>query len=199
MLAIVGLYLYRNHQLPELPDRTVYKSLAERSEKALDFAKRHGMNEHYALFVDYGIASGTPRLFIWDFKKKEVIGSCHVMHGTGGGSTAEQPQFSNKPGSNCSALGRFLVTKDHGTELKKSFRLKGMDIDNQSAYARGLMIHPAKWVNIYRYKKNIPLNEVACRGCVTVSSRGMDKISSIVNKEERPLLLWNYYDRQKTQ
>ena len=38
----------------------------------------------------------------------------------------------------CSALGRFLVTKEHGNTLKRSFRIKGMDMDNQSAYARGI-------------------------------------------------------------
>ena len=197
VLAVVGhgtlRWAWKYYGLPELPDRKNYNSVEERAEAALAFAKRHGMSERYAIFVDYRIPSGTPRLMVWDFKTKTVKTTTYAMHGSGGGSTAERPRFSNKPGSNCSSLGRFAVTKEHGSRLKRSFRIKGMDSDNQSAYARGLMIHPAVWVNRWCGKKYIPLNEVACRGCVTVASRGMDEIISLVKQEKKPLLLWNYY------
>lgn len=185
-------WAWKYYRLPSLPDRKEYKTLEERSDKALAYAKAHNMSEKYALFVDYGLPSGTPRMFMWDFEKQEVIATTYVMHGPGGGSTAERARFSNKPGSKCSALGRFMVTRDHGIRLKRSYRLKGMDLDNQSAYARGLMIHPAKWVNSMCWKEYIPLNATACSGCVTVASRGMDQIVYMVNKERKPLLLWNY-------
>ena len=151
------------------------------------------MNEHYALFVDYGIPSGTPRLFVWDFHQKKIVASTYVMHGPGGGSTAERPRFSNKPGSECSSLGRFLVTKEHGYTLKRSFRIKGMDFDNQSAYARGLMIHKSGWVDSHCWMRYIPLHRASCQGCVTVSTRGMNYLWSLINKENKPILLWNFY------
>ena len=69
------------------------------------------------------------------------------MHGPGLGSTAEKPVFSNRPGSKCSALGRFVVTKKHGSKLKRSYRISGLDLDNQTALARGLMIHSSRWVD----------------------------------------------------
>jgi len=195
LVAVTGFGLYWGWKyfcLPELPDNTQYENIEQRAEKALAFAKRHQMNERYALFVDYSIPSGTPRLFVWDFQKKRIVASTYVMHGPGKGSTAEKAVFSNRPGSNCSSLGRFLVTKDHGTRLKRSFRLKGMDIDNQTSYARGLMIHKSGWVDRYCWKKYIPLHSASCQGCVTVSSRGMDYIWKLVNEQKRPLLLWNY-------
>ena len=145
------------------------------------------------MFDDYRVPSGTPRLFEWDFHKKTIAASTYVMHGPGGGSTEEQPKFSNRPGSKCSSLGRFLVTKEHGTRNKSGFRMKGLDIDNQSAYARGLMIHGAKWVDTYCWRRYIPLNAKCCQGCVTVSSRGMNYLRPLINKEQKPLLLWNYY------
>lgn len=189
-----GLYwIWKYYALPELPDRKEYKTIEERAEKALAFAKRHDMNTRYALFVNYGIPSGTPRLYVWDFHKKKILAQTYVMHGPGGGSTEKKPQFSNRHGSNCSSLGRFLVTKEHGNRLKRSFRLKGMDMDNKSAYSRGLMIHSASWVNSHCWKKYIPLNAVACQGCVTVSTRGMDYLWDLVYREKKPLLLWNYY------
>ena len=164
----------------------------------MNFAHRHNMNEHYALFVDYSIPSGTPRLFVWDFRTRRIIASTYVMHGTGKGSTDRQPQFSNRLGSKCSSLGRFLVTKEHGNRNKRGFRLKGMDTDNQSASARGLMIHGARWVDRWCWKEYIPLNATACSGCVTVASRGMDQIIYMVNKEPKPLLLWNYCSKRST-
>jgi len=193
--AVAGFcihWVWKYFCLPELPDHTQYENIEQRAEKALAFAKRHRMNEHYALFVDYSIPSGTPRLFVWDYQKKSIIASTYVMHGPGKGSTAEKAVFSNRPGSHCSSLGRFLVTKDHGTRLKKSFRIQGMDIDNQTSYARGLMIHQARWVDRHCWKKHIPLNGNCCLGCITVSSRGMDYLWKLINKEKRPLLLWNY-------
>ena len=195
--AVCGLYwAWKYYGLPEFPDRREYKTIEERAEKALAFAKRHDMNEHYALFVDYGIPSGTPRLFVWDFQQKKIVASTYVMHGPGRGSTAEQPHFSNRPGSECSSLGRFLVTKDRGNSLKRSFRLKGMDLDNQSAYARGLMIHSSSWVDKWCWKKYIPLHRSSCQGCVTVSSRGMKYLWPLINKEKELMLLWSFVSKQ---
>jgi hypothetical protein len=192
-VASFGVYWgWKYFGLPELPDRKEYKTIEARAEKALAFAHRHNMNEHYALFVDYSIPSGKPRLFVWDFRQKKIVATTYVMHGPGGGSTDERPRFSNRPGSGCSSLGRFLVTKEHGNRNKRGFRIKGMDVDNQSAYARALMIHGAGWVDRHCWKRYIPLNGKCCQGCVTVSSRGMNYLYSLISKEKKPLLLWNF-------
>ncbi|MBO5591533.1 MAG: murein L,D-transpeptidase catalytic domain family protein [Prevotella sp.] len=189
-------WAWKYYGLPEWPDRREYKTIEERAEKALAFAKRHNMNEHYALFVDYGIPSGTPRLFVWDFHQRKIVASTYVMHGTGDGSTDERPKFSNRPGSGCSSLGRFLVTKEHGNRNKRGFRIKGLDVDNQTAYARGLMIHGSRWVDRHCWKRYIPMNGRCCLGCVTVSSRGMNYLYSLINKEKKPLLLWSFESKQ---
>ena len=192
--ALFGLYwAWKYYGLPELPDRRDYKTVEERAEKAIAFARRHNMNEHYALFVDYSIPSGTPRLFVWDFLQKKIVASTYVMHGPGKGSTDKRPKFSNKPGSGCSSLGRFLVTKEHGNVNKRGFRIKGLDIDNQTAYGRALMIHGSSWVDGHCWKRYIPLNRRSCLGCVTVSSRGMNYLYTLITNEKKPLLLWNFY------
>lgn len=193
LVGSFGLYwAWKYYALPTLPDRREYKTLEERAEKALAFARRHKMNENYALFVDYGIPSGTPRLFVWDFKKKTIVARTYVMHGPGGGSTDEQPRFSNRPGSKCSSLGRFQVTKENGRRNNRGFRIKGLDTDNQSAYIRGLMIHGARWVDTHCWKRYIPMNAKCCQGCITISTRGMNYLWPLINNEKKPLLLWNY-------
>ena len=192
-LLLCGLYwAWKYYVLPERPNRREYIIILERAEKAYSFAKQHNLNEHYALFLNYGIPSGKPRLFVWDFKKKKIVASCYVMHGIGGGSTDKNPVFSNQPGSECSALGHFMVTKDHGSKIKRSFRLNGMDDDNKTAYNRGLMIHGSKYLDFYVWKRYIPLRRKSCQGCVTVTSRNMNYLWQLVNKEKAPLLLWSY-------
>ena len=56
-----------------IPGNSRYDELEFRAEKALKYAQRKGLNEHYCLFVDYGIPSGKPRLFVWSFIDGKVI------------------------------------------------------------------------------------------------------------------------------
>ena len=167
-------------------------SLEERAAEAYQYARRHGLNTDYALFLDYSIPSGTPRLFVWDYDRNEVVARTYVMHGIGGGSTKSEPVFSNKPGSKCSSLGRFEVTKNHGNKIKRSYRLKGLDSSCSNAYRRGIMIHRSTWVDRWSWAEYIPLHSNSCQGCVTVSSKGMNYLENLINSQSRPLLLWSY-------
>lgn len=178
--------------IPAMPDRTEYEALEDRATAAFEFARRRGMSTKYALFVDYSVPSGTPRLYVWDFLQNKIIARTYVMHGPGMGSTAEKPVFSNKPGSNCSSLGRFLITRQHGRQNKTGYMLRGLDTDNQTAYGRGLMIHRSVFLDGHVWMKYIPLKGSSCSGCVTVTSRGMKYIGKLVKSEDKPILLWNY-------
>ena len=171
-----------------------YADMECRAEKALRYAGRKGLNENYCLFLDYGIRSGKPRLFVWSFQEKRIVYSGYAMHGSGKGSTAETPVFSNVPGSKCSSVGRFEVTRHRGRRNKTGFRLKGLDPSNRLALERGIMIHSSRWVDLNKWRKYIPVNEKSCQGCVTVSTRDMDYINRLMEKEDGNLLLWAYYD-----
>ena len=114
--------------------------MALRADKALKYAERKGLNNHYCLFLDYGIPSGKPRLFVWSFEKGRIIYSGHAMHGAGKGSTDESPVFSNVYGNHCSSVDKFEVTRNRGIRNKTGLRLKGLDLSNNSAYSRGIMI-----------------------------------------------------------
>lgn len=178
--------------LPGVPDKTNYATIEKRALAAQQVIRHHHLNEDYCILVDYGIPSGTPRLFVWSYEEGRVVARTYVMHGPGKGSTDERPIFSNVLGSKCSSLGRFIVTKNHGTKLKRSFRLKGLDMSNNNAYRRGLMIHRSTWVDLNKWRKYIPLHEKSCSGCITVSSKGMDYLEKLIGKEDVLLLLWTY-------
>lgn len=168
-------------------------SVSQHAEEALKFAKRKGLNTNYAIFVDYSIPSGTPRLFVWDFKAQKIVARTYVMHGCGKGSTKEKPVFSNEINSECSSLGKFKVFKDrHGAKITRSFRMEGYDKSNSNAWKRGLMIHQSKWIDYWKWRKYIPLHRESCQGCITVGSKGMDYLESLIKREYKPLLLWSY-------
>lgn len=167
--------------------------IESRATNALRYVQKKGLNENYCFFLDYSIPSGQPRLFVWSFAEKRVIYSVYAMHGDGKGSTDIKPVFSNRPGSHCSSLGHFEVTREHGYKNKSGFRLRGMDHSNSNSYSRGIMIHSSKWVDINRWRKHIPLNSKSCMGCVTVSTKDMAYIEHLFEKEVENILLWSYY------
>lgn len=166
--------------------------LSECSKEAAKYAKVRGLNEDYCVLVDYGIPSGTPRVYVWSFKENKVISHTYTMHGSGMGSTAEKPVFSNVSGSKCSTLGHFAITKDHGRRQKRGFKLKGLDVANRNAYDRGIMLHRGKWVDTHCWMKYIPLNSMCCQGCVTVSSRGFNYLEKLINNQKKQILLWAF-------
>lgn len=169
-----------------------YDFLEERSKEAKEYSLEKGLNEDYCIMVDYGIPSGTPRVFVWSFKEEKVVSQTYTMHGPGKGSTAKQPVFSNENGSKCSTLGHFAVTKVHGNVQKRGFRLNGLDPDNNNAYSRGIMIHNSIWVDTHCWMEYIPLNSLSCQGCVTVSSKGFKYLEKLIKKENKQILLWSF-------
>lgn len=178
-----------------IPGNSHYPGLAERAGKAMQFAEKKGLDSEYCLFLDYGIPSGQPRLFVWSFGEGRVVYSAHAMHGPGKGSTDETPVFSNVPGSNCSSIGRFEVTRSRGTVNRTGLRLKGLDPSNSNAFSRGIMIHSSRWVDRNRWRRYIPVNGRSCSGCVTVSTRDMAYINRLVGKRSGNLLLWSYCEQ----
>ena len=162
--------------------------LSKCAVEAKDYAKVRNLNERYCIFVDYSIPSGTPRVFVWSFEKEKVVYRTYTMQG----STDEKPVFSNLPGSKCSSLGHFAVTKEHGNRNKRGYRIKGLDLANQTAYGRGLMIHRAKWVDKNCWREYIPLQPKCCLGCITVSTRGMNYLDKLIKGEKKQILLWSF-------
>ena len=163
-----------------------------RAEQAYKYAKRKGMSTNYCVFVDYSIPRGSPRGFVWSCIERKIVYRGYAMHGPGKGSTARKPVFSNVPGSHCSSIGKFEVTRRHGVRNKSGYYLKGLERSNSHAYSRGIMIHGSRWVDNNTWRRYIPLNGRSCLGCVTVSRKDMKHIGQIIEQEEKHLLLWSY-------
>lgn len=112
----------------------------------------------YLYFVDLGLDSRTPRGYVFDMERLELVeGPFPVAHGSGSSATRDAipTRFSNQPGSHASSLGLYL-TKDTYSFRGRSggrayssigLRLKGESGDfNDAAEARGIVVHGAPYV-----------------------------------------------------
>ncbi len=140
----------------------------------------------YVCYVDFGKYSCNDRFYIYDVKKKKYIYSSRVQHGNGGKSTAFKPEFSNKPGSNCSSLGLYKVTslgRMNNNHMVECFRLRGLSSTNSNAESRGILIHPSFSLSLIPKFPGliIPLTPES-RGCFAVSILTMEKLKSCYNK-----------------
>jgi hypothetical protein len=131
---------------------------AFRSYFAYRAANPERVTKPYLYFVDYGLASTTPRGWVFDMETLEVVdGPFMVAHGRGSSaSRAGVPtRFSNASGSAATSLGLYLAQELYdfrGTAggVKYSsigLRLKGLAQGfNDNARARGVVAHGAPYV-----------------------------------------------------
>lgn len=173
-------------------EQLYWSTISAIADDSKEFALEHNLSDRYCLLVDYGLPSGTPRVYVWSFEEKKILFEAYTMHGCGGGSTDEEPVFSNKMGSMCSTLGNFAITRQHGTINTTGYRLKGLDAENANAWDRALMIHDSYWVDNYCDEEYIPVNQVICQGCVTVNVEAMKKIGRLVDSESKLILLRSF-------
>ncbi len=108
-------------------------------------------------FVDYGLPSNTPRGYVFDMEKLEVVdGPFMVAHGRGSAAKNGIPtRFSNKPNSYATSLGLYLAQETYrfsGKAGGRSYgsvglRLEGVsDGYNDNARARKVVAHGAPYV-----------------------------------------------------
>lgn len=172
----------------------------ERTTRKVDYKElkeyccKQGMSENYTVMVDFGIPSGRHRFFVCDLKQEKIVASSLCAHGVGKGSTCSKPVFSNEVGSLCSSIGHYSIMNKHKMRPSglMSFRLKGLDTTNSRAMERGILIHSAKVVSLFRWGISpfyLPLDKRISSGCFAVSIDMMDTIDRLVKEEKKPILL----------
>ena len=167
----------------------------ENIEQVRDYCERRGYSTDYYILVDFSIPSGKKRFFIYDLQSGHQVMSSYCMHGSGKGNTDAKPKFSNKFGSGCSSLGRYVMV-GKGRKFKNSIRLQGLDRSNYLAEARGILIHSAgKVTRFHGEKEYIPIGTES-RGCFTVSRDCVSKVMEIYkgSSKKRPVMLFAKYE-----
>jgi hypothetical protein len=112
----------------------------------------------YLYFVDLGLDNRTPRGYVFDMDRLELVeGPFTVSHGSGSSSVrdAVPTVFSNRPGSYTSSLGLYLTEETYGfrgTANGKPYTSVGLRLRgesgrfNDAARERGIVVHGAPYV-----------------------------------------------------
>ena len=159
------------------------------SKKVNNYAIQNDMSTEYCFLVDMSLPSGRNRFFIYDLKKNMIINPGLVSHGSCNETFLARPKFSNESKSGCSSLGKFKVGEFYTGKYGKSFRLYGLDNCNSNAYKRAVVIHGYDCVPDEEIYPRVLCNSL---GCVMVSYKFFDKISGMIRKSEKPIVLWIY-------
>ena len=97
--------------------------------------------------VDFSLPSFKKRLFVLDMENGKLLFNTLVAHGRNSGQIYAT-RFSNRNRSLESSLGFYVTGETYIGQNGYSLRLLGMEQGfNNNAYSRGIVIHPADYVN----------------------------------------------------
>jgi len=116
------------------------------------------VHKPYFYYVDLGLSPGTPRGYVFDMDRLELVeGPFTVAHGSGSSPTRDAipSVFSNASGSHASSLGLYLTRETYAFSGRSGgraytsigLRLRGESGRfNDAAETRGIVVHGAPYV-----------------------------------------------------
>lgn len=168
----------------------------KKAQEALDFCKGKKMNTDFCILIDMSLHSGVKRFIVWDFKENKISKKYLVGHGCGQNAwsrdeSKDNPDFSNEDGSHLSSLGKYKLGErgrsDWGINVK--YLMHGLESTNSNALKRFIVFH--SW-NMMSDDEVFPEGSPEGWGCPTISNNSMLEIDPIIQKSEKPVLMWMY-------
>jgi len=211
LIFLVVIFLSCKHEAKKLTDNDVFDNkksnevkkpeldlnkTKKKAEEAYAFCKSKKMNTDFCILIDMSLHSGLNRFIIWNFKEQRISNKYLVGHGCGGNSwssddSKDNPQFSNEDGSHLSALGKYQLGErgrsDWGINVK--YLMHGLEETNNNALQRFIVFH--SW-ELMSDDEVYPKGSPEGWGCPTISNNAMKEIDPIIQKSEKPLLMWIY-------
>jgi hypothetical protein len=176
--------------VPTEPARPIYISpFSYRASAVRDYALRKGFSTTYCFLVDMSIHSGRKRFFVYDLETNRVIMSGLVSHGSCNGIFLEQAKFSNAPGGNCTSEGKYKIGEKYRGQYGKSYKMYGLESTNSNAYRRAIVLHAYSCIPDEEIYPRVTCNSSGCAG---VSPAFFEKLSSIIDRSNKPIVLWIY-------
>lgn len=154
------------------------------AEGLRNFAQRKNYNPDIAFMIDMGIASGRKRFFVYNMKKDSIELAGMVTHGYG--SSKNEIEFSNEPGSYCSSLGRYKVGTSYNGKFGLAFKLHGLDKTNDKAFERFVVLHAHDCVPV---DEVYPVGICESQGCPTVAPSFLLELKNYIERADKPILL----------
>ncbi|WP_228374692.1 murein L,D-transpeptidase catalytic domain-containing protein [Chryseobacterium sp. FH1] len=166
---------------------------AKISQKIADlkaFIKESNYNSDKAFLIDFSISSSKFRFFVVDLKSGKIIQKALVAHGDGSedGKVNGILKFSNKDGSHCSSLGKYIIEEKYKGKFGMSYRLTGLDETNSNARSRAIVLHRLSCVPDVEQKDEICLSF----GCPMVSDNFFKILEQHIDKSDKKLIIYAY-------
>jgi len=169
------------------PDNSSITNLI--AKKLNNYAIENGYSTQYCFLVDMSVPSGKKRFFVYDLEKNSLVYSGLCAHGSCNTQFLDRARFSNATNCGCSSLGKYKVGEFYRGKYGKSFRLYGLDNSNSNAYKRAIVIHGYDCVPDREIYPMVLCNSL---GCVMVSYNFFEKLSRLIEKSDKPIVLWMY-------
>jgi L,D-transpeptidase catalytic domain len=168
-------------------DNALTKKLTGIAVTAKQYAAAHQFNTQFCFLVDMHIASGKPRFFVFDLKKDSVLMEGLVTHGRCNQDWLSGRKYGNTVGCGCTSLGKYKVANAYHGRFGLAYKLNGMDTTNSNAYSRFVVLHSHQCVP---EKPVDPYPICQSDGCPTVSPGYLQQLAVLIDKSEKPVLLW---------
>lgn len=151
-----------------------------------EYAKKKGYDTTYAFLCNMALVSNKKRFYIFNMQSMRIENAGLVSQGRGSGPSIFDKQYSNDPGSKCTALGRYKIGEKYTGEFGESFRLVGLDSTNNKAYQRRIVLHSMPCI------PDTDASTIPCasEGCPAVSPTFLDALKAVIKSQKRPVLLW---------
>lgn len=149
---------------------------------ALDRNADRGIARDIIGLVDFSRPSRDQRFQVVDVANGRVLASYLVSHGRGSDprNTGWVQEFSNRPGSNASSSGSFLTGDAYYGKHGRSRRLHGLDVSNNNAFDRAIVMHGADYVTAGMAERTGRVGRSL--GCFAVEQRVRDEVLDRLGK-----------------
>jgi hypothetical protein len=150
------------------------------------YAIKKGYDTNYVFLCNMGIVSNKKRFYIFNLKTMRIENAGLVSQGKGSSLSTFNKKYSNEPGSNCTALGRYKISGRYQGEYGESFKLYGLDSTNNKAFARRIVLHSMPCIP----DTDAAMPPCASEGCPAVSPSFLDSMKAVISSAKKPILLW---------
>lgn len=159
-----------------------------KAEEAKWFVGQKGYNDVICFLVDMSLPSGQNRFFIYNFKKDTLQNAALVTHGRCNEYWLEGRKYGNTVGCGCTSLGKYKVGHSYTGRFGLAYKLHGLDKTNNNAFKRFVVLHSHECVPETEVTDEICQSD----GCPTVSPGFLQYLKPMIDKSEKPILLWIY-------
>jgi hypothetical protein len=162
--------------------------LRMKATEAKTFIRQNGYNTAICMMIDMSLHSGQNRFFVYDLLRDTIKNNGLVTHGRCNENWLEGRKYGNKIGCGCTSLGKYKIGNPYNGRFGLAYKLHGLEKTNNNAFARFVVLHSHECVPESEVKDDICQSD----GCPTVSPNFLQYLKPIIEKSNRPVLLWIY-------